>query len=99
MAATEKNGLEYFEAWKVEISYTAQTLDNGKQKSVPRYDKLKRERDCVKITQEQADALNDVLYGGNTFATMYFRPEGYDAWIASQVEKDFSDDTDDFDIN
>lgn len=54
----------HFQEWEVKV------LSGGK------YDKMRISRPVVKITQEQADILNEsVLYGGNTYAAMYFLPE------------------------
>ena len=53
----------HYQEWKVQIL-------NGKA------EKLKVIRECVKITDEQAETLNSgVIDGGNTYASMYFKAE------------------------
>jgi hypothetical protein len=54
----------HYEEWEVKIP------KNGE------YEKLKCVRKCVKIEDEHAEILNEgVLWGGNTYAKMYFKPE------------------------
>lgn len=57
-----------YERWKVGISIDKDTKQ-------PIVEKLKKLADNVRITEDQAEALNDVQYGGNTYAEMYFLPE------------------------
>lgn len=53
----------HYEEWHVKIS-----------KNIA--EKMKINRPCVKISEEQAEILNEgVLYGNNTYAVMYFKPE------------------------
>jgi hypothetical protein len=54
---------KWYEEWLVRIG-----TDNKEEK-------LKKLRDCVKITDEQAEILNEGRrYGGNTITEMYFKP-------------------------
>lgn len=54
---------KHYQEWDVKIS-------------TGNYDKLKIVRPVVKITEDQAETLNEgVLHGGNTYAKMYFLPE------------------------
>lgn len=54
----------HFEEWECKI------LGGGK------YEKLKLRRKCVKISEEQADLLNESrIKGGNAYAHLYFKPE------------------------
>lgn len=56
-------GKQHYQEWRVEI----------KDKKA---EKLKIVRPRVLITDQQADTLNHgVLNGGNTYASMYFKPE------------------------
>jgi hypothetical protein len=60
--AMRKSGKPVYEEWTVSIS-------NGK------YEKLKRVRAEVRITDEHAETLNSgILQGGNAYASMYFLP-------------------------
>ena len=62
-----KNSAPTFAEYEVKITNT---------KEGPTYEKLKVSRKAVKITQEEAEALNaGVLHGGNTYTKMYFPNE------------------------
>jgi N-methylhydantoinase B/oxoprolinase/acetone carboxylase alpha subunit len=55
---------KWYEEWKVEIKQGGKVVD-----------KLKMTRPCVKISEEQAEILNEGRrYGGNTITEMYFKP-------------------------
>lgn len=68
-AVTEK---KHYQEVKVEIKTK---IENGKSVGKT-YEKLKVVRDCVKITEEEAETLNaGVLDGPNNIASMYFKAE------------------------
>ena len=60
---TEPEEANYFEEWECKVA-------NGKA------EKLKCVRKRVKITEQEAEVLNNgLLTGGNSYVKMYFRPE------------------------
>lgn len=66
-----------YEEWRVEIKLDPDGSDaSGKPKYKRRYEKLKRLRECVKISEQEAKTLNDgALNSPRTdYAVMYFLP-------------------------
>lgn len=62
-ATAQKENSDHYQEWLVAI----------KDKKA---EKLKCIRECVKITDEEAETLNaGILEGSNTQAKMYFKPE------------------------
>lgn len=72
MAKTKKQDGEQevspgYERWKVQIHQK----EEGNS-----FEKLKLDKKCVKISDEEAETLNSgVLNGGSKYAMMYFKPE------------------------
>jgi hypothetical protein len=63
---------KHYQEWRVEIK-----AEMDGDKVVKKYEKLKISRPCVKITDQEAETLNNgVLEGPNTFSLMYFKAEG-----------------------
>lgn len=58
---------KHWQRWEVKITQS---------EAGPKYEKLKMAKEVVKISDEEAEALNKgVLQGSNTHAVMYFKPE------------------------
>lgn len=58
----------YFEEWECKITVS--------EKGEPEAEKLKKTRDCVKVTEAEAEVINSgLLYGKNTYAKLLFKPE------------------------
>lgn len=70
-AEVEDDASEYFEEWECKISSV--TIEG---KTTNHFEKLKVARKVVKISEAEADILNEgVLNGKNNYGKMYFRPE------------------------
>lgn len=64
-----------YQEWDVQVKISKD--ENGK--TTYGYEKLKISRPCVKISEQEADILNDgVLRGGNNYAKMYFPADSAD---------------------
>ena len=67
----EQEAAKHYQEWKVEIK--SSVVDG---KTVKTAEKLKVVRECVKISDEEAEVLNrGILEGPNTIASMYFKAE------------------------
>lgn len=70
-AAVRKTAIIHFEEWQCQINTI---LKNGE--AVKEYEKLKKTRSPIVISDEEAEILNDgVLNGNNNYGKMYFKPE------------------------
>lgn len=71
----KKSEIIHFEEWDVQVIVTKDG-EGDNAKPTYRAEKLKLSRKCVKITEEEADALNHGrLTGGNTYVKMFFKSE------------------------
>lgn len=70
-AATVETG-DHYQEWKVEVK-----AKKDGEETVREAEKLKMVRPCVKISEAEAEVLNNgALYGPTTIALMYFKAEG-----------------------